>query len=325
MKSDLNILYTCDNAFLPLTSISMASVIENNKGSYIRFYIATENEDDENFRKLKDYYKGQSNIEIRYLDCTHCDGLLKSKNVDKWGSNSYYVYWKLFAYDLMEEEQVWYLDSDVLCLRKIEIPEISRPVGACLDSAHACFNKVAMIDEDYYYFNTGSLFADINKWKEEGCLELVKNYIRDMKHQPLMCDQDILCASLQDKIEVLDPKFDYLAGYDYYGVHNTFEMYSLDKKPFYEEKQIIAAKDKIIFYHCLGGVFGRPWEKGNESPIKKEFEYYRDLSAWPEYTKPRNMSALFKIEKALEVLPDPVYNRIHNLAMRIYVKRMAAR
>lgn len=325
MKSDLNILYTCDNAFLPLTGISMASVIDNNPDSLIRFYIATESEDNDYFRKLKDFYKDNKKVEIRYLDCQHCDSLLEEKKLDKWGSNSFYVYWKLFAYDLLDVDTIWYLDSDVLCLKKIEIPQISKPVGACLDSAHACFNKAAGIDENYYYFNTGSLFVDVRKWKEERCIELVKDHIRNMKRQPLMCDQDILCASLQDKIEVLDPKFDYLVGYDYYGIHNTFEMYSLNKKPFYKEEQITAAKDKVIFYHCLGGVFGRPWEENNDSPIGETFKRYKEVSAWPDYSRKRSISTLFKVEKAMEILPSPIYNRVHNLAMRIYIKRLGSK
>ena len=321
----LNILYTCDDAYLSLTSISMASVIENNKDSFITFYIATEKKDGENFRKLKDFYKGQGNIEIRYLDCMNYDHLLEEKGVDRWGSNSYYVYWKLFAYDQLDIDKIWYLDSDVLCLRKIDDPKIDKAIGACLDSAHACFNKAAGIPEDYHYFNTGSLYVDVNRWKERRCIDKVCAYIQNMERQPLMCDQDILAAALQEDIEVIDPKYDYLAGYDYYGVHNSFEMYSLDKKPFYREEEILAAKDHIIFYHCLGGVFGRPWEEGNESPIKEEFEKYRQKAVWSDYKRPRNTSALFKIEKALEFLPDKLYNRIHNLAMRIYVGRQAQR
>ena len=320
MKNKLNILYTCDNKYLPLTSISMASVIKNNPEALITFYIATEKEDDDNFRYLKDFYKDNHSIEIRYLDCTKYDQLLEDKKLDRWGSNSYYVYWKLFAYDFIDEDYVWYLDSDVICMNEIIDPKVDRAIGACLDSAHACFNKVAHIDENYYFFNTGSLFVDVNKWKDNNCVQKVVDYISNMQYQPLMCDQDILAAALQEDIEVLDPKYDYLAGYDYYGVHNSFEMYSLDKKPFYRETEIAEAKNNIIFYHCLGGVFGRPWEENNESPVKEEFDEYRKLSAWPEFKTERNISTLFRIEKALEIFPDFIYNRIHNFAMKNYVK-----
>ena len=322
MNNKLNILYTCDNAYLSLTSISMASVVQNNPDALITFYIATEKDNSEELKRLKDFYSDNEKIRIIYLDCKQYDDLLEEKGFDRWGSNSYYVYWKLFAYDNIEEEKIWYLDSDVLCLNPIDYPEISKSVGACLDSAHACFNKAAHINEDYYLFNTGSMFVDISKWKKNGCINKVIEYIKNIKHMPLLCDQDILAASLQEDIELLDPKYDYLVGYDYYGIQNSFEMYSLDKKPFYKEKEIEDAKDKIVFYHCLGGVFGRPWENNNESPIKEEFEKYRAVSAWPEYEKERIISTLFKIEKVLEtVLPRSIYNKVHNFAMKKYIER----
>lgn len=318
----LNILYTCDNAYLSLTSISMASVIYNNPELYITFYIATEKEDDDNFRRLKDFYKDNNKIEIKYLDCKKYDYLLQEKKLDRWGSNSYYVYWKLFAYDLIDEDYIWYLDSDAICIGKIDYPTINKSLGCALDTAHAVFNSIAHIPENYYLFNTGSLFVDINKWKKNKCINKVTEYIKNMVHQPLMCDQDILAIALQEDTEVISPKYNYLIGYDYYGVHNIFKMYSLDKKPFYKEQEIEDSKNNIIFYHCLGGVFGRPWEENNDSPIKNEFEKYRKLSCWPDYKTKRNQSTLFKIEKALEVLPTAIYNKIHNFTMKKYVERL---
>ncbi len=323
MLEKLNILYTCDNAYLPLTGISIASVIKNNKDAEICFYTATESEDSENYRRLVDFYKDDKNVEFRYYDCRKYDPLLREKGFDQWGSPSFYVYWKLFAYDGLDVDRVWYLDSDVICMGKIDHPKIDKAIGACLDSAHADFNKRAHIDEDYNFFNTGSLYVDVKKWKEEKCTDKVIGYIRNMERMPLMCDQDILAAALQNDIEVIDPKYDFLTGYDHYGVHNSFMMYSLDKKPFYTEEEIVKARGNVVFYHCLGGVFGRPWEKGNESPVRKEFDLYRKLSPWPEYEKERSISMLFRIERALEILPDPVYNRIHNLAQRLYLQSIS--
>ncbi len=317
-----NILYTCDDAYLSLTSISIQSVVENNPDTEICFYIATEKEDSENYHRLCDFYRNEKRIRFRYLDCTKYDELLKRKGFDRWGSNSYYVYWKLFAYDGLDVDTIWYLDSDVLCLKEIEEPKIEKAVGAVLDSAHADFNRTAHIDESFYLFNTGSLYVDVKRWKERNCTEKLVKYIEGMKHQPLLCDQDILAAGLQDEVEVIDPKYNYLTGYDYYGVHNSFVMYSLDKKPFYREEEVEKARENIIFYHCLGGVFGRPWQKGNESPVRKQFEHYRKNSAWPDYETEMHPSALFKAEKVLEFLPDPIYDRIHNLAQRIYLKRL---
>lgn len=322
MDKKIHILYTCDNAYLDLTGVSIASVIENNKDQDICFYLATETDDNDNYRKLIDFNKNNKRVEFRYLDCKQYDYLLEEKGFDKWGSNSYYVYWKMFAYDHLDIDELWYLDSDAICINKISYPEIKKSAGAVLDSAHADFNKNANLPKDYHLFNTGSFYVNVRRWKENRCTKKIVDYIKKMDFKPLMCDQDILAGALQNDIEVISPKYNYFAGYDYYGVHNSFMMYSLDKKPFYSEQEITDVKDNVMFYHCLGGVFGRPWEKDNESPIKEEFNKYRLLSAWPDFEKERNMSTLFKVEKFLEVLPDGIYNKVHNLAMKMYLKSL---
>lgn len=324
MNNSLNILYTCDNAYLSLTSISMASVIYNNPELYITFYIATEGSDSDEFRKLVDFYSNNKKVKIKYLDCKKYDKLLEDKKLDRWGSQSHYVYWKLFAYDLIDCDYIWYLDSDVICLNKIDNPNITKPIGSALDSAHAIYNSLAKIDESYYLYNTGSLFVDVKAWKKNKCVDKVIDYINNMNRKPLLCDQDILAISLQKDIELISPKYNYLVNYDYYGIDNLFDMYSLDKKPFYKKQEVKNIKNDIVFYHCLGGVFGRPWEENNDSPIRNEFEKYRNISAYPNFKAERNMSLLFRIEKALEVLPKGIYNRIHNLAMKKYLERLAS-
>ena len=47
------------------------------------------------------------------------------------------------------------------------------------------------------------------------------------------------------------------------------------------------------------------------------------MACWKDYKTELNISTLFKLEKVLEVLPKPIYNKIHNLAQRIYLKKMA--
>ena len=89
MEKELNILYTCDNKFLDMTSVSIASVIENNKNSKIHFYIAAESENSENYNKIIDFYKNNINIKFSYLDSKKYDSLLVERGLDRWGSNSF--------------------------------------------------------------------------------------------------------------------------------------------------------------------------------------------------------------------------------------------
>lgn len=324
MESILHIVYTCDNAYLPLAAISLQSIVINNPKTKLYVYLATESKDHKYFEKIKNFYANNDNIIINYLDLKKYDELLKSKNVGRWGSESYYVYRRLFAYDLIDAEYVWYIDTDILCLSEINNPILNKEkvVGMVIDSAHADYNKIAHINSDYYFYNTGTMFVDVKKWKSNNCTEKIIDYITNIKYKPLMCDQDIITIALQDLSEPIDNKYDFFAGYDYYGVHNSFKMYSLDKKPFYSEEEIKKSSKEIVFYHCLDGVFGRPWEDNNFSPIKEKFNDYRKISAFPDYSIRKKKNLLFKLERKIEFLPKPIYNKIHNIASKIYLRSM---
>lgn len=316
MEKELNILYTCDNKFLNMTSVSIASVISNNAKSKINFFIASESNKDDYYYKLVDYYKENSNIKFIYLDCKKFDSILEKRRLDKWGSNSYYVYWKLFAYTNINVDNIWYLDSDVICLKEITNPILpkNKSLGMALDTSHALYNKIAGIPEDYYFYNSGSMYIDVKKWKNNKCEEKIIEYIEGYKHKPLMCDQDIIAIALQNDIELISPKYNYLSCFDYYGIKNCFSIYSLNKKKFYNQHIISSASKDTIFYHCLGGVYGRPWEENNFHPLRDTYQKYTMVSAFNDFSVPRKKGVLIALQKASRIFPSFIYNKLHNLA-----------
>lgn len=318
----LNIIYCCDNDYLEWTGISMASVVENNKDEEITFYLATEGEEHPKYQKLLDFYRNNKKINIKYLDCMTYDGLFNELNVNRWGANSYYVYRKLISFSLLDCDYAWYIDSDILCLDKIEGPKINRTIGSVIDSAHAAYQEAAGIDKNAYFYNSGMYYVDVKKWKDNKCTERMIDYLKENRSWLKMADQDLQSIVLQDDTEVIDPKFNYYCGYDYYGIEKSFKLYSLDKKPFYSKDELYKAKDNVVFYHCVKGVFGRPWEKDNYSPAKDKFEKYRDISAFKDYQTERKITTIDKFEMICEKLPDFLYIPIHNLAQLIYVKKV---
>lgn len=316
----LNIIYCCDNDYLDLTSISMSSVIENNKDEEITFYLATEHNKHKKLDTLINHFSKHTNVKIIHLDCTKYDNLFDELKLNKWGSQSYYTYWKLVAFDLIDCEYAWYIDSDILCLNKINNPHLEKTVGGVLDCAHPAYHEAMGFNKDFKFFNAAAFYANIKKWKENKCTDRIINYLKENRPKLFMADQDLFSLVLQDETEVISPMYDYLVCFDYYGIHKTFCIYLLNKKFFYKEEEIEEAKKNIIFYHCLKGVFGRPWEKGNNSPIKTEFNYYRNLSPFKDFETKRTMTILDKLEKCAEILPDFLYVRIHSIAQTIFAK-----
>lgn len=318
MPKELNLLYTVDDAYIPLLSVSLASVVYNNKEADITIYIATDkDENTDNFKKLKAFYK---DIKIKHLDCKEHDKTFDSLKLNKWGSKSYYIYWRYVALNKLECDKVIYLDADILCLKEIDFPKLNNKSSGCvIDSVHSIYNKLLNLDKDFCFFNTGTLFVDVNKWKKNDCTNKILNAMKSDKPF-IMADQDYYSYALENDVEIIDPKYNYFVGYDYYGVDNTYDIYKLDDKKFYTKSELIKAKEDIVFYHCLDGVFKRPWTKGNFSPIKEKYEFYRKLACFNDFSSDGNVSLLMKIEHSLEILPSALYNKLHSLAIKRYIK-----
>ena len=321
MQKKLKILFTVDDAYIPQIGASLTSFLKQNQEREVIVYIATEkDENTNNFKKLKKYYSSDKVI-VKYLDCKKYDQTFEKLNLYKWGSKSYYVYWRLVAPEIIDGDYLLYLDADTICLGEFNEPNLyGKTVGCVIDSVHACYNYLLDFKEDFCFFNTGVMYIDLNKWKVTGATKKIIEKMRSVNIPFAMADQDYFSYAMQNEIQIIDPKYNYFVGYDYYGVDNSFSMYDLSKKKFYSIKEIKAARESVVFYHCLDGVFGRPWEEGNYSPIKKEYEQYRDQSAFPFYRKCKPKNAIYRVESMVEkILPRNMYNKIHNLMIKFYL------
>ncbi len=321
---EINLIYTVDDAYLKQVSVSLESYQINNPDSKIKVFLATEkDENTDNYQKLLKHHQNM-NASFSFINCRKYDEIFKKHNLDKWGSSSYYVYWRLVAFELIDADYAIYTDSDVLCLNRLDFPDLDdKSVGCVIDSVHACFNACYGKDRDFRFYNTGTMFVDVRKWKDRQltgkCLEFIENTDRKM----LMADQDIISLALEDEIKTISPKYNWFVGYDYYGLELQFMMYELDKKAFSALEEFKAAEKETKLYHCLNAAYGRSWEDNNNSPVKDRYAYYREKSAWPDYHAPRAENILFKLELFAEkILPKNMYASLHSLATKIRIKKL---
>lgn len=318
--NELNLVYTVDDSFLHQASVSLSSIIFNNSERFINVYVATDrNSKTNNFIKFKKFHENEF-VRIIYIDAKKYDYIFDKYDLDKWGSNSYYVYWRLVVFDILKCDFAFYLDADIICRNKITYPELGdKTVGCVIDSVHPSYQKNIGLSKEDILFNTGTMFVNVEKWKDnkctERCLELLTK-----KNRFLMADQDIFSIALSEFVCVLDCKYNYFSGFDYYGIENYFEINSLKNKKFYKEEEVRLSKEDILFYHCLDGVYGRPWEKGNRHPLKIEYEFYSRFAMDGLVEKNKKKNLLFKIEEKMEILPPFIYNKLHNFALFCYFK-----
>ena len=321
---DINLIYTVDDAYLNQVSISLISYQLNNPESNFRVFIVTEkDENTDNYQRLVKFHQNDK-TSFEFISCRQYDEIFEKHKLDKWGSNSYYVYWRFVVFNLIDVDYAIYSDSDVLCLNKLDFPNLEdKSVGCVIDSVHSYFNKCYHKGYDFKFFNTGTMFVNVKKWKEKHLTERCIDYLEKHNEKYLMADQDIISLCLEDEIKTISPKYNWFVGYDYYGLDMQFKMYELDKKAFYSMDELNKAKEEIELYHCLNAAYGRPWEENNKSPIRDTYDYYRKKSAWPEYQTPRANSLLFKFELLAEkILPKGLYCNIHSFATKTRINSL---
>lgn len=326
-KNEINFIYTVDDAFLPLVGVSVSSILENIRDKKINFFIATEKDDKtDNYLRLINFYSKFQNISFIFIDPKKYDYVFEQNDMNKWGSSSYYIYWRLVVPELINVNNAIYLDADILCFKDFDYLDTKdKACGCVIDSVHSIYNQSMGVDRDFCFYNTGTIFIDVNKWKKEKLTEKCIDYIKKIRSDFSMADQDLFSLALKTDIQVIDPSYNWFAGYDYYGVDGSYSIYDLKDKKFYSKDELSKAKQNIIFYHCLDGVFKRPWSIGNNHPAKEQFEYYRSLSPWPEYEKNQKLSLVMSLEKKLEhILPKTMYYYFHNLAIKTYIKKQVA-
>lgn len=326
-KKEINFIYTVDDAFLPLVGVSISSIIQNIKNKEITFFIATEKDDNtNNYLKLVNFYSEYKNVSFKFVDAKKYDYAFEKKNMNKWGSSSYYIYWRLVVPELINVDYAIYLDADILCLKDFDYIDVGdKACGCVIDSVHSIYNKAMGVDTDFCFYNTGTIFIDINKWKQEKLTEKCIDYINNTRSSFPMADQDLFSLALEKYIQIIGPSYNWFAGYDYYGIDGSYSIYGLKDKKFYSKDELLNAKENIIFYHCLDGVFKRPWSFNNDHPAKSQFEYYGSISPWPNYKKKQELSFVMSLEKKLEsILPKEMYYRFHNFAIKTYLKKQVS-
>ncbi len=215
---EINIVYITDNNYVTYTLLSMKSLLDNNKSnSDLKFFVLTNELTSKNEKRIKDFIvQNNQKIELINCDTTEIDG---GRNMQKGVLPDNEIYLtriitaKLLIPNLLPSDidKALYIDSDTLIksdIKELYDQDISDYIiGMVIDNIY-----LEEQIEDYkqlkppYYFNSGVLLFNIAKWREENIFDDVLQFAQE---QPKLKypDQDILNIVLNDRIKMLEPKW----------------------------------------------------------------------------------------------------------------------
>lgn len=262
----INIVFGLNEDFIQHAAVVMASILANStlKDKY-HFYLISDFISVKNKKRLEQL-KSIRDFEITYLKVSNKD--FKGVKLNNLGFSTLYRF-KIF--DLISDEKVLYLDSDMIVLkdlRELFETDISDYLAAGVeDILSPKLKKIFSMDETSTYINAGMILFNLDKCREEGLktdIFKMANKINSKQVGRIINDQDVLNVVMQNKIKIVHQKWNC--------------MYKFDNLYANQEAYLEAAKDPCIVHYIIY----KPWNADCKNPYKK-LEYFGYLRITPWY------------------------------------------
>lgn len=325
-NSNVNVLYQFNQKYAPFAGVSITSLFENNKEDKITVWLLGEDLSEDSVKKFDQIAK-RYNQKIIIKEMSHI-----VENMKEWGippyRGSYAANLRLFLPYILNKsvKRVLYLDADTVVNQSIhefyELPLETKTVAMVLDSFGNPYKiKNLGFDKQDFYFNSGVILYDLNKWREKRYSEKIIEHVKAGNIYYSSPDQDLINIICKNDILKVSPR------YNFQPVHRVYDnkLYyrCFGQVAYYSSEELEAAKKNVVIYHFFRFIGEFPWNRKTVHPYKKIFNHYLRLSPWKEYVKqPADKNAFMKIEKILYIcMPRGIFLRIFAMFHCMYLSR----
>lgn len=275
----MNFLFSSDNNYASLLGVTMYSLLKNNIHDFseLNIYVFDLGISKLNKSKLNNICQNyEGNVSLKFIEINTIESIL---NIEIKATRALATYARLFSSSLLSEDidKVVYLDCDAIVdgsfkeLLDIDIGEYY--CAGVLDAGPKYINSFLDLPLDNNHFNAGFLYINLKKWREDNLENKFMEYIIANNGEVFHNDQGIINVICNDKILMINPKYNLLSPFFEVDYENVLKWYGMDK--YYSKKTIEEALKDPIFIHLTQFVFGRPWFKNSTNhPLRKLFDSY---------------------------------------------------
>ena len=286
--SKITIAYAPDKNFVPLTLVSMASVLNNaRKNDEIEFVIMYADLEDkylqtfDNLQSIKQYSLKTLKVDTKIFDGFPCPNWV---TMEAW-------FRCLLADLLPDDERVLYLDCDTIVRASLhplfELDLGDNLAGVIEDSSLSKQKAQNIALEDNFYFNSGVMLINLKAWRKCDFFAKLKDIV--MKDSKISNDQDALNKACDGLKYRLSPKYDYMHVWWRKNVSQYDESY---------QKEFLKAEENPVIVHFTGVKPNNPACKNKFTP---EFRQYAAMV--PAYEALQKEIGLKAAGKGREKLP----------------------
>lgn len=291
MKKILEVLYQSDDNYAPISSISITSLLQNNKHlDSIRVFYCGYRLTSSSKKKLTQTVKKYPNASIDFIEVEGYHQKFRELGVKTW--HGVYVTWlKMLAMaDLpAKTDRVLYLDPHTIVNSAldyiIELDFNNNVLALAYDGLANGHKATIGLKPDDGYYNCGVMLFNHKKWLKENINEEVISHLQ-AKNDYDIADQDLCNVLFRDRIKLLDVAFNFSSAFYAYDLKLFLKYNDLKPAYFYSYEEIMGNYYAPKIIHSRYGLTGKPWEKGNEHPNKYLWKKYMDMTPWKDHDWP---------------------------------------
>ena len=201
----MDILFTIDNDYVPHLSVTITSILKNNKGERFSFHIISNSITDTNKNLLIKIFKREK-INFIFYKFTE-----KESDFIVSGHASSANYYRLFLTKYLPHDisKILYLDSDLININSldpfwnIDIKDFA--LAAVKTNNHIRAKELGLQHDNY--FNSGVMLINVEYWRKENAFSKFLQFIKDHPKKIKFWDQDVLNYIFQNKVLFIPDKY----------------------------------------------------------------------------------------------------------------------
>lgn len=265
MKS---VVYACNDVYIRQTLVSMVSLIQYNPE--VKIYLIEDQISKQNEQWIYD-------VLSRYHKSIIMISLSEILPDIRWNEKDRHpktIYAKLFMENVIEENRVLYLDSDVIVRESLD-PLFYRPmeneyVAGVLMPYSAKLKERIFAYHGEPYICDGVVLFNLSYWRKNSMTKKCIQYIREFGGDPPMLSEGVLNHVCCGRIGILEPKYNLMPSMIEYSLTQIRQLFRADC--YYEDEQMIkTAKEAPAIIHFMNELYNRPWYKPCTHPWKQSY------------------------------------------------------
>lgn len=274
----LNVAYSCNEAYLSHTGISILSLLKTNTHfDEINIYFIHIDVASDSIKQLQEIVNSHN----RTLHPVPFMSICGKLNISELGRHTETVYAKLFFGNIKGIEKIFYIDSDTIINGPLDDAwnmKLTNCYFGLVKTMTRDSNELLGLSKEATVYNDGVAMVNAKLLREDDMEAKFLAFIDKYNGKPPVLSEGTINIVCNGRIETMHPKFNFSPMFFIGSNKKLFKV--LKSKDYFTDKELTEAREDPIIIHYLSFWFLRPWEKNCTHPLKDKYLYYKSISPW---------------------------------------------